>query len=194
MVSALGGPYEERAMMKLRQVIFGFAAVSAMALLPMAPAMAGGHGFRPLHPFGLGRGVVGAAVALRNPRTLAIASAVVSRRAVGRTVSGVRRRCKRLRPPGLCASSFVRGSAALLRSVSRVLRRAARQLRTASLLRCSPGLLRPRVLSRRWQLVPASVERIQSGVLSRSEKAAARGARMPCCCGSESSKSPRISF
>ena len=64
-------------MMKLRQVIFGFAAVSAIALLPMAPAMAGGHGFRPLNPFGLGRGVVGAAVALAT-LPLAIASAVVS--------------------------------------------------------------------------------------------------------------------
>ena len=64
-------------MLKLRQVIFGFAAASAIALLPMAPAMAGGHGFRPLHPFGLGRGVVGAAVALAT-LPLVIASAVVS--------------------------------------------------------------------------------------------------------------------
>jgi hypothetical protein len=64
-------------MLKLRQVIFGFAAASAIALLPMAPAMAGGHGFRPLHSFGLGRGVVGAAVALAT-LPLVIASAVVS--------------------------------------------------------------------------------------------------------------------
>lgn len=63
--------------MKLRQVIFGFAAASAIALLPMAPAMAGGHGFRPGHSFGLGRGLVGAAVALAT-LPLVIASAVVS--------------------------------------------------------------------------------------------------------------------
>jgi hypothetical protein len=63
--------------LKLRQVIFGIAAASAIALLPMAPAMAGGHGFGPLRPFGLGRGVVGAAVALAT-LPLAIASAVVS--------------------------------------------------------------------------------------------------------------------
>ena len=63
--------------MKLRQVIFGFAAASAIALLPLAPAMAGGHGFRPLHSFGLGRGVVGAAVALAT-LPLVIAAAVVS--------------------------------------------------------------------------------------------------------------------
>jgi hypothetical protein len=64
-------------MLKLRQVIFGIAAASAIALLPIAPAMAGGHGFRPLHAFGLGRGVIGAAVALAT-LPLAIASAVVS--------------------------------------------------------------------------------------------------------------------
>jgi hypothetical protein len=64
-------------MLKLRQVIFGFAAASAMALLPMAPAMAGGHGFGSLNPFGLGRGVLGAAVRLAT-LPLAIASAVVS--------------------------------------------------------------------------------------------------------------------
>ena len=64
-------------MLKQRQVIFGIAAAAAIALLPMAPAIAGGHGFRPLHPFGLGRGVVGAAVALAT-LPLVIASAVVS--------------------------------------------------------------------------------------------------------------------
>jgi hypothetical protein len=69
--------YEELAMLKLKQLIFGIAAASAIALLPMAPAMAGGHGFGPLHSFGLGRGVVGAAVALAT-LPLVIASAVVS--------------------------------------------------------------------------------------------------------------------
>jgi hypothetical protein len=64
-------------MLKLRQVIFGIAAASAIALLPMAPAMAGGHGFGHLRPFGLGRGVIGAAVALAT-LPLVIASAVVS--------------------------------------------------------------------------------------------------------------------
>lgn len=63
-------------MVKVRQAIFGITAVLAMALLPMASAMAGGHGFRP-HGFGLGRGIVGAAVALVT-LPLTIAAAVVS--------------------------------------------------------------------------------------------------------------------
>jgi hypothetical protein len=64
-------------MAKVRQAIFGIAVATAIALLPMAPAMAGGgHGFRP-HGFGLGRGIVGAAVALAT-LPLTIAAAVVS--------------------------------------------------------------------------------------------------------------------
>jgi hypothetical protein len=63
--------------MKIKQAIFGVAAATAIALLPLAPAMAGGHGFRPLHPFGFGRGIVGAAVALAT-LPLIIASSVVA--------------------------------------------------------------------------------------------------------------------
>jgi hypothetical protein len=63
--------------MKIKQAIFGVAAATALALLPLAPAMAGGHGFRPLHPFGFGRGIVGAAVALAT-LPLVIASSVVA--------------------------------------------------------------------------------------------------------------------
>jgi hypothetical protein len=64
-------------MVKVKQAILGVAAAAAIALLPIAPAMAGGHGFRPLHAFGFGRGILGAAVALAT-LPLAFASAVVS--------------------------------------------------------------------------------------------------------------------
>jgi hypothetical protein len=64
-------------MVKIKQTIFGVAAAAAIALLPIAPAMAGGHGFRPIHPFGFGHGIVDAAVALAT-LPLAIASSVVS--------------------------------------------------------------------------------------------------------------------
>ena len=60
-----------------RHVFLGVAAAAAMALLPMAPAMANGHGFRPLHPFGLGHGLLGAAVALAT-LPLVVASSVVA--------------------------------------------------------------------------------------------------------------------
>lgn len=63
--------------MKIKQAIFGVAAATAIAFLPLAPAMAGGHGFRPLHPFGFGRGIVGAAVALAT-LPLVIASSVIA--------------------------------------------------------------------------------------------------------------------
>jgi hypothetical protein len=58
-----------------RQTMLGVAA--AIALLPMTPAMANGHGFRPFHPFGVGHGLFGAAVALAT-LPLAIASSVVA--------------------------------------------------------------------------------------------------------------------
>ena len=64
-------------MVKVRQAILGVAAVAAVALIPMAPAMADGHGFRPLHPFGFGRGIVGAVVALAT-LPLVVASSVVA--------------------------------------------------------------------------------------------------------------------
>jgi hypothetical protein len=71
-------------MAKIKQAVFGVAAAAAIALLPMATAMADGHGFRPLHPFGFGRGIVGAAVALAT-LPLVIASSVVS--SVGESVA-----------------------------------------------------------------------------------------------------------
>jgi hypothetical protein len=67
-----------------RHAFLGVAAAAAIALLPMAPAMANGHGFRPLHPFGLGHGLLGAAVALAT-LPLALASSVVA--GVGESVA-----------------------------------------------------------------------------------------------------------
>ena len=64
-------------MHKLKQAILGIAAAAAIALLPLAPAMADGHGFRPGHGFGVGHGLFGAAVALAT-LPLAIASTVLS--------------------------------------------------------------------------------------------------------------------
>jgi hypothetical protein len=64
-------------MAKIKQAIFAVAAGAAVTLLPMAPAMAGGHGFRPLHAFGIGHGLLGAAVALAT-LPLVVASNVVA--------------------------------------------------------------------------------------------------------------------
>src|ERR1700683_1496124 len=55
---------KERPMVRVRQAILGVAAAAMIAVLPLAPAMADGHGFRPLHAFGLGHGLLGAAVTL----------------------------------------------------------------------------------------------------------------------------------
>jgi hypothetical protein len=60
-----------------RQTILGVAAAAAIALLPMAPAMANGHGFPPVRGFGVGHGLFGAAVALAT-LPLLVASSVVS--------------------------------------------------------------------------------------------------------------------
>lgn len=60
-----------------RQTLLGVAAAAAIALLPMAPAMANGPGFRPAYPFGVGHGLFGAAVALAT-LPLVIASNVVA--------------------------------------------------------------------------------------------------------------------
>jgi hypothetical protein len=64
-------------MPRIKQTILAVAAAAAIATLPMAPAMADGHGFRPGHPFGVGHGLFGAAVALAT-LPLAIASNVLS--------------------------------------------------------------------------------------------------------------------
>src|SRR5450755_1768909 len=68
---------QEPVMIKVRQSVLGVAATAAIAFLPMLPAMAGGHGFRPLHPFGIGHGLLGAAVALAT-LPLVVASSVVA--------------------------------------------------------------------------------------------------------------------
>ena len=64
-------------MANLKQFIVRTTVVTAIAFLPLAPAMAGGHGYGYVHPWGLGRGIFGAAVALAT-LPLVIASAVVS--------------------------------------------------------------------------------------------------------------------
>jgi hypothetical protein len=61
----------------LKQLVLGTVAATAVALAPIAPAMANGHGFGGVRPFGFGHGLVGAAVALAT-LPLVIASAVVS--------------------------------------------------------------------------------------------------------------------
>jgi hypothetical protein len=59
-------------MTAFKQALFAAAAVVSMAVVPIVPAMAGGHGH-----WGVGRGLVGAAVALAT-LPLTIASAVVA--------------------------------------------------------------------------------------------------------------------
>src|ERR1700733_6866055 len=58
-----------------KRTVFGSALVAAPAVAPATPAAAGVHGF--LHPWGFGRGLVGAAVGLAT-LPLAIASAALS--------------------------------------------------------------------------------------------------------------------
>jgi hypothetical protein len=60
-----------------RHTVLGPAAAAAIALLPMSPAMAHGHAFRPLHPFAVGHGLLGAAVTLAT-LPLVVASSVLS--------------------------------------------------------------------------------------------------------------------
>ncbi len=63
-------------MMK-RHALLGVAAAAAIALLPMTPVLANGHGFRAVHPFGWGHGLLGAAVALAT-LPLVVASSVAA--------------------------------------------------------------------------------------------------------------------
>jgi hypothetical protein len=60
-----------------KQAFLGVAAAAAMALLPMAPAMANGPGFPPVYPFGVGHGLLGAAATLAT-LPLVVASNVVA--------------------------------------------------------------------------------------------------------------------
>lgn len=64
-------------MLKVKQAVLGVVMAAGVALLPMAPAMANGHGFHGGHGFGVGRGLFGAAVALAT-LPLVIASNVVA--------------------------------------------------------------------------------------------------------------------
>jgi hypothetical protein len=61
----------------IKQALLGSAVAAAIACAPMAPAAAGVHGVGPLHPFGLGRGLVGAALSLAT-LPIVIASAALS--------------------------------------------------------------------------------------------------------------------
>ena len=61
----------------IKQALLGSAFAAAIAYAPMAPAAAAGHGVGPLHPFGLGRGLVGAALSLAT-LPIVIASAALS--------------------------------------------------------------------------------------------------------------------
>ena len=61
----------------IKQALFGSAVAAAIACAPMAPAAAGVHGVGPLHPFGLGRGLVGAVVGLAT-LPIVVASAALS--------------------------------------------------------------------------------------------------------------------
>lgn len=64
-------------MVRLKQALVGAVAAAAVAILPMAPAMADGHGFRPNHGFGVGHGLLGAVVALAT-LPLVVASSVIA--------------------------------------------------------------------------------------------------------------------
>src|ERR1700723_337297 len=66
---------KELAMLGFKRSVLGSAAAIALACAFATPAAAGGHGF--LHPWGFGRGLVGAAVGLAT-LPLAIASAALS--------------------------------------------------------------------------------------------------------------------
>jgi hypothetical protein len=52
-------------------------AISAIAMMPLSQAVAGGHGYGLVHPWGVARGVVGAVVAIAT-LPLVIASAALS--------------------------------------------------------------------------------------------------------------------
>jgi hypothetical protein len=61
----------------LKRAVYGAAAATMLACAAVAPASAGVHGFGHLHPWGLGRGLLGAVVGLAT-LPLAIASAALS--------------------------------------------------------------------------------------------------------------------
>jgi len=59
-----------------KQLLSATAAAATLACVPIAPALAGGHGYGHFYPWGVGRGLVGAVVGLAT-LPLAIASAVL---------------------------------------------------------------------------------------------------------------------
>jgi hypothetical protein len=61
----------------IKQSIIAAAAAALIACAPVGSAAAGGHGFGRAHPWGIGRGLVGAVVALAT-LPVAIVAAVVS--------------------------------------------------------------------------------------------------------------------
>jgi hypothetical protein len=63
-------------MVRLREILLGTAGAALLACVPLEPALAGDFRWG-LHPWGVGRGLVGAAVGLAT-LPLAIASAVVT--------------------------------------------------------------------------------------------------------------------
>jgi len=67
---------KEQAMSRLRQILLGTAGTAVIACIPLQPALAGDFRLG-LYPWGIGRGLVGAAVGLAT-LPLAIASAVVT--------------------------------------------------------------------------------------------------------------------
>src|SRR5579863_515268 len=59
-----------------KRVVFAAAAAAAIVCVSVAPAEAGPHGYGHLHPWGLGRGLVGAVVGLAT-LPLVLASAAI---------------------------------------------------------------------------------------------------------------------
>jgi hypothetical protein len=69
----------------LKQAIFGAAATAIIACVPVAPALAAGHGYGLIRPWGIGRGLIGAVVGLAT-LPLTIVSAAVSAVSAGEQV------------------------------------------------------------------------------------------------------------
>src|SRR5580704_12438796 len=64
-------------MRRFNRLTCGWMAVAAIACAPMAPAMAGGHGFVHVHAWGFGHGLLGAVVGLAT-LPIVVASAAIS--------------------------------------------------------------------------------------------------------------------
>ncbi|HEY1312694.1 MAG TPA: hypothetical protein VGE92_02405, partial [Steroidobacteraceae bacterium] len=64
-------------MRRFNRSMGGWVAVAAIACAPVAPALAGGHGFGHAHVWGFGHGLLGAVVGLAT-LPLVVASAAIS--------------------------------------------------------------------------------------------------------------------